>query len=41
MSLPLVDAPIVGTPLLRVEDLYVTFTGKARLLGRGRAPVVA
>jgi peptide/nickel transport system ATP-binding protein len=41
MSLPVVDAPTVGAPLLRVEDLHVTFMGKARLIGRGRAPVVA
>jgi peptide/nickel transport system ATP-binding protein len=42
MSVPRTDDAAVGSaPLLRIEDLHVTFTGKAKLLGGRRAPVVA
>ena len=42
MSVPPADELVtVPRPLLRVEDLHVTFTGKASLLGRGRAPAIA
>jgi peptide/nickel transport system ATP-binding protein len=42
MSAPIADPTTTGSaPLLRVDDLHVTFSSKAKLLGRGRAPVVA
>ena len=42
MSVPPTDELVtVPRPLLRVEDLHVTFTGKTSLLGRGRAPAIA
>ena len=42
MSVPLADEVVrATTPLLQVEDLHVSFTGKASLLGRGRAPAIA
>ncbi len=37
---PLSDAT-VGEPLLRIEDLHVTFAPRAKLFGRGRTPLKA